>query len=82
MARRKPDRVARKKGPDGAYVLFDVTYEDGSRSSNRKIPSSEVGGLDGDAPAQALIEEQDRRIAELSGRPRAPIKSIVRSPQQ
>lgn len=82
MARRKPDRVARKKAPEGAFVLFDVYYEDGSRSSNRKVPSVELGGLDGDEPARTIIEEQDRRIAELSGRPRAPIKSLVRSPNQ
>lgn len=82
MARRKPDRGARKKAPEGAFVLFDVVYEDGSRSSNRKVPRTEVEGLDGDAPARTLIEEQDRRIAELSGRPRAPIKAIVRSPNQ
>jgi hypothetical protein len=82
MARRNPDRAARKKLPDGAFVLFDVLYEDGSRSSNRKVPRGEVDGLDGDAPARTLIEEQDRKISELSGRPRAPIKSIVRSPNQ
>ena len=82
MARRKPDKIARKKAPEGAFVLFDVFYEDGSRSSNRKVASSELGGLDGDEPARAIIEEQDRRIAELSGRPRGPIKSLTRSPNQ
>jgi len=61
-------------------VLFDVLYEDGSRSSNRRVPSDLLGGLDGDAPARDIIEEQDRKIGEMSGRPRAPIKSITRSP--
>ena len=42
----------------------------------------EVEGLDGDKPARWLIEAQDRKIAELSGRPRGPIKTIVRSPNQ
>lgn len=74
MARKKP------KPTDAAFVLFDVLYEDGTRSSNRKVPSAEVGGLDGDEPARAIIEAQDRKIAELSGRPRGPIKSISRSP--
>ena len=81
MARRKPEKIARKKTAEGA-MLFDVVYEDGSRSSNRKIAREEVEGLDGDEPARALIEEQDRKIAELSGRPRRPIKSIIRSRNQ
>jgi hypothetical protein len=72
--------MARKKPSGGGdFVLFDVIYEDGSRSSNRKIPSSEVGGLDGDEPARTIIEAQERKIGEQSGRPRPAIKSIVRS---
>jgi hypothetical protein len=38
-----------------------------------------LGGLDGDAPARDFIELQDREIVELSGRARAPIKSISRA---
>lgn len=72
MARKKPTAVAE-------FVLFDVIYDDGSRSSNRRIPSAVLGGLDGDDPARAIIEAQDNQIAEMSGRPRAKIKSIVRS---
>lgn len=72
--------MARKKPSGGSdFVLFDVLYEDGSRSSNRKIPASEVGGLDGDEPARTIIEAQERKIAEQSGRPRPAIKSIARS---
>ncbi|QQP90180.1 hypothetical protein JL101_002520 [Skermanella rosea] len=75
--------MARKKQPtDNAYVLFDVVYQDGVKTSNRKVPSSEVGGLDGDEPARAIIEAQDRKIAEMSGNPRGPIKTITRSPNQ
>lgn len=73
--------MGRKKQPvDKGFVLFDIVYEDGSRSSNRKVPSSEVGGLDGDSPARAFIEAQDRKIAEMSNSPRGPIKTIKRSP--
>ena len=75
--------MARKKSSNkagGDFVLFDVLYEDGSRSSNRRVPSEELGGLDGDEPARAIIEAQDRKIAEVSGRPRAAIKSISRTP--
>ncbi len=73
--------MARKKQQPAAngFVLFDVVYQDGSRSSNRKVPSAEVGGLDGDDPARTFIEAQDRVIAERSGNPRGPIKSIARS---
>ena len=82
MARRKPEKFTRKKAGASDYVLFDIIYEDGSRSSNRKIPRSEVEGLDGDKPARCLIEAQDRKIADLSGRSRGPIKRIVRSNNQ
>ena len=43
----------------GDFVLFDVLYEDGTRSSNRKVPSSKLGSLDGDTPAKPYIEAQD-----------------------
>jgi hypothetical protein len=73
--------MARKKqATNGEFVLFDVLYDDGSRSSNRRVPSSELGGLDGDAPAKAIIEAQDQEVAKMSGRPRGEIKSISRSP--
>jgi hypothetical protein len=38
-----------------------------------------LGGLDGDAPARAAIEEQDREIAEKSGQPPLRIKTIKRA---
>lgn len=60
------------------FVLFDVFYEDGTQTSNRKVPSEALGGLEGDEPARAIIEEQDAEIAERSGRSRGPIKQIAR----
>lgn len=73
--------MARKKqAVVSDYVLFDVIYEDGTQTSNRRVPGDIVGGLDGDEPAREVIEEQDRKIAEMSGRPRGPIKTIRRSP--
>ena len=71
--------MRRKKTKDTEFVMFNVTYEDGTLTSNRKVPGSELGGLEGDAPAQAIIEEQDRKIEEQSGRPRGPIKTLVRA---
>ncbi|MGH6736902.1 MAG: hypothetical protein ACRECX_12635 [Methyloceanibacter sp.] len=64
--------------PSG-FVLFDVIYEDGTQTSNRKVPVTELGGLDGDAPARTFVEIQDRKIAEMSGSARGRIKSIARS---
>ena len=72
MARRK-ERI------DTGSVLFDVFYEDGSRASNRKVPAAAVGGLDGDDPAMTFIMDQDRKIADLSGKPPRRIKTLVRS---
>jgi len=45
------------------FVLFDVLYEDGSRTSNRKVPGSELGVIDGDLFAKTYIEALDRQIA-------------------
>ncbi len=70
--------MARQKS-SGEFTAFDVVYEDGSLSSNRRIANSELAGPDGDRPAKAIIEAQDRKIAALSGRPRGAIKSISRS---
>ena len=73
--------MARKPGTRtvGEFVLFDVIYEDGTQRSNRKVPASALGGLEGDEPARAIIEEQDAEIAEKSGVSRGPIKTIRRT---
>jgi hypothetical protein len=71
--------MARKPAMCGEFALFDVIYEDGTQRSNRRVPSAILGGLDGDAPARAVIEQQDRLIAEKSGKPPRAIKSLRRS---
>jgi len=71
--------MARKPASRTEFVTFDVFYKDGSRRSNRKVPSSVLGGLDLDEPARAIIEEQDRLISEKSGVPPIPIERICRS---
>ena len=70
----------KKKTSDAAFLLFDVIYEDGSRSSNRRMPSAELDPLDRDGSARAFLEGQDRKIAETSGKHRPPIKSVTPSP--
>jgi hypothetical protein len=69
----------RQQAQPSGFVLFDVLYEDGTQTSNRKVPATELGGLDGDEPAKTFVEIQDRKIGEVSGRPRGRIKKIARS---
>lgn len=69
-----------KKRIESSFVAFDVTYVDGTRSSNRRVPSTALVGLDGDMPAQSIIEQQDATIGAASGKPRPAIKSLERSP--
>ena len=70
--------MAKKPTARTEFVLFNVVYEDDSQRSNRKVPADLLGGLDGDEPARAEIEAQDRAIAERSGLPPLAIKSLKR----
>jgi hypothetical protein len=72
--------MAMKSRVSTSFVMFDVVYVDGTRSSNRKVSASVLTGLDGDEPARGMIEAEDREIAAASSRPRSGVKSIVRSP--
>ncbi|MBX3447070.1 MAG: hypothetical protein KF895_00490 [Parvibaculum sp.] len=67
-----------KKLTENDFVIFNVVYEDGTLSSNRKVPLTEIDGLADTAGAKAVIEAQDRDIAEKSGRPRGRVKSLER----
>jgi hypothetical protein len=72
--------MAKRPGtnPKNEFAFFDVVYEDGSQRSNRRVPVALLGGLEKDEPARAFIMEQDREIAEKSGRPPLEIRSISR----
>jgi hypothetical protein len=72
--------MAKKPGsnPKGEFAFFNVVYEDDTQRSNRRVPAELLGGLDGDEPAKGFILEQDREIAEKSGRPPLAIKRIER----
>jgi hypothetical protein len=78
---RKDNAMPKKPGtnPKNEFVFFDVIYEDGSRRSNRRVPAELLSGLEKDEPARGFIIEQDREIAEKSGRPLLTIKSIRRA---
>ena len=59
------------------FVLFDVLYEDGTHFA----PQSAGLRTRRDRwrlPAKPYIEALDRQIAEISGKPRTPIKSLSR----
>jgi hypothetical protein len=71
--------MARKKPVESEFILYDVFYEDGSQSSNRKLATADIDQFDKENSARALIEAQDRKIAEMSGRPRGPVKAIKKS---
>lgn len=68
-----------KRRAVNSFVLFDVTYVDGSLSSRRKVPSAAMAEPGNEAAIKAAIEAQDREIALASGRPRGAIKSVARS---
>ena len=72
--------MAPKRKIESSFVAFDVTYVDDTRSSNRRVPSIALMGLDGDLPARDIIEQQDAAIGAASGKPRPAIKSLARSP--
>ncbi len=76
--------MARKKsrGKGAAFMAFNVTYEDGMLTSNRRVSSElldqSFGGSLQDL-ARTAIEDQDNEIAQRSGERRAKIKSIARA---
>ncbi len=74
MARNKSGR----KG--AAFMAFNVVYEDGTLSSNRRVSSELLDqsfGEDLQDLARTAIEDQDNEIAQRSGERRAKIKSIA-----
>jgi hypothetical protein len=70
--------VPKKPNPKPETVLFNVVYEDGTLSSNRRVPANLLAELDSKAQIQAFLEQQDREIAERSGRSRGAIDRIER----
>ena len=76
MARKNP------KGKGAVFTAFNVAYEDGMVTSNRRVPNDLLDQSYGDAfedLARAALEGQDNVIAERSGRSRAKIKSITKA---
>ena len=74
MARRKP------KGKSAAFTAFNVSYEDGTVTSNRRVPNELLDQSFGEPVlelARIAIEAQDAEIAQRSGQPRAKISAIA-----
>jgi hypothetical protein len=76
--------MARKKtkGKAAEFMMFNVAYEDGTRTSNRRVANKLLDQSFGDGLqdlARTAIEDQDNEIAQRSGERRAKIKSIARA---
>jgi hypothetical protein len=69
----------KQKKVEDNFVFFDVTYEDGTKSSRRKINATGVDASDLESFVMTEIMNQDRRIAEMSGKSRGQVKSLVKS---
>ncbi|MFN4282170.1 MAG: hypothetical protein ACK4NA_05960 [Alphaproteobacteria bacterium] len=69
----------KKQSGDSEFLLFNVLYEDGAQTSNRKVARSELSGFseDDDEIIRRVLEEQDAKIAAMSGKTRGPIKTIT-----
>ena len=74
--------MKKKNRPDTSFFLFDVVYQDGTKTSYRKVPARQINEFDGVGAVKAFIEDQDRKVAELSGVHRGPIKAVLRSTRQ
>lgn len=75
MARKKSD------GRAAAYTMFNVTYEDGTITSNRRVANELLDQSFGNKLldlARTAIQQQDNEIAARSGQRRAGIKAIVK----
>lgn len=76
MARKKP------KGKGALFTAFNVAYEDGTVTSNRRVSNDLLDQSYGDAfddLVRAALEGQDQEIAKRSGQTRAKIKSFTKA---
>ena len=76
--------MARKKtkGKAAGFTMFNVAYEDGTMTSNRRVANNLLDQSFGDdlqALARTAIEDQDNEIAQRSGTRRAKIKFLTRA---
>jgi hypothetical protein len=70
----------KSKGKGARFQVFNVVYDDGTLSSNRRVAVEQLDQSFGDALldlARTAIEEQDHDIAQRSGQRPAKIKTIT-----
>ena len=68
--------MAKKPNPKPESALFNVSYADGTQTSNRRVPAELLRELDSEDQIMAFLQKQDRDIGERSGKPRAEIESF------
>lgn len=71
-----------KKAAKVAFEVFNVVYEDGSLSSNRRVSGELLENPYGEDPldiARLAIEKQDDEIAQRSGQRKPRIKSVTKA---
>jgi hypothetical protein len=72
--------MAKKPTARVEFAFFNVTYEDGSQKSNRKVPADVLDDpYDKEKAIREAIESQDKAISEKSGLPPLAIKTITRA---
>jgi hypothetical protein len=69
----------KQKKLEDSFVFFDITYEDGTKSSRRKINAAGLEKDEIEAFALTEIMTQDRKIAEMGGKNRGQVKDMVKS---
>ena len=72
----------KSKAKGAAFIMFDVKYEDGMVTSNRRVSNDLLDQSFGDSLqdlALIALENQDNEIAERSGQRREKIKTIARA---
>jgi hypothetical protein len=69
----------KQKKIEDSFVFFDVIYEDGTKSSRRKINAAGVDASDVETFAMTEIMNQDRKIADMGGKNRGQVKTMVKS---
>ena len=74
--------MARKKSKAIGFMMFNVTYEDGTMTSNRRVANELLDQSFGDDLldlARTAIQDQDNAIAQRTRVRRAKIKTLTKA---
>ena len=70
------------KGKASGFTMFNVAYEDGTMTSNRRVANELLDQSFGDDLldlARTAIQEQDNNIAQRSKQRRAKVKTLTKA---